>query len=61
VPKLRRTAGPVGLALTAFDVWQRLSPRQRRLLLGQARRYAPLIAAQAVRSAHTAATSLKKR
>ena len=61
MPKLRRTAGPVGLALTAYDVWQRLSPRQRRLILGQAKRYGPLLAAQAVRSARTAAAALRPR
>jgi hypothetical protein len=55
VPKLPRSAGALGLALTAFDAWQRLSPRQRRLLLGHAKRYGPLIAAQAARSAKAVA------
>jgi hypothetical protein len=53
--------GPVGLALTAYDVWRRLPPRHRRLVLQQARRYGPLIAGQAVRSARAAAAARKKQ
>jgi hypothetical protein len=60
VPRVSR-AGPIGLAFTAYDVWRRLSPRQRRLIVGQAKRYGPLVAAQALRSARIAAASLKKR
>jgi hypothetical protein len=50
VPSLRRT-GAVGLALTAYDVWQRLSPRQRKTLLALAKRHGPRIAARALRAA----------
>ena len=60
MPKVPRNAGPIGLAVTAYDIWRRLSPRQKRLIAQQARRYGPLIAAQAVRSARAAAASLKK-
>jgi hypothetical protein len=60
VPKLPRNAGPIGLALTAYDVWKRLSPRQRRLIAKQAKKYGPQIAAQALRSARAAKTSLRK-
>jgi hypothetical protein len=58
VPRLRRT-GTVGLAFTAYDVWRRMSPTQRRMVVGFARRYGPLIAAQAARSARAAATKRK--
>jgi hypothetical protein len=51
VPKLIRSAGPIGLAISAYDVWRRLSPRQRKLLVRGAKRYGPLIAAEAMRSA----------
>jgi hypothetical protein len=60
VPKLPRNAGPIGLAFTAYDVWKRLSPRQRRLIAKQAKKYGPQIAAQALRSARAAKTSLRK-
>jgi hypothetical protein len=55
VPKLSRTGGAVGLALTAVDIWQRLSPRQRRALLVHAKRYGPVVGAYALRTAKTAA------
>jgi hypothetical protein len=55
VPKLRRMGGAVGLAFTAYDAWKRLSPRQRKAVVKYARRYGPLIAAQAARSAKAAA------
>jgi hypothetical protein len=61
VPKVGRSAGPIGLALTAYDVWRRLSPRQRRLVARQVRRYGPVIAAQAARSARAAAASLRAK
>ncbi len=60
MPRVSRV-GPIGLAVTAYDVWRRLSPRQKRLLLNQARRYGPVIAAQALRSTRAAAATLKKR
>jgi hypothetical protein len=56
-----RRAGPVGLALTAYDVWKRLSPRQRQLVLKQAKRYGPIVAAQALRSARAMASPRKRR
>jgi hypothetical protein len=56
VPKLRRTPGAIGLALTAYDLWRRLPPEHRRLVMTNAKRYGPAIAAAAVRSARTAAT-----
>jgi TRAP-type C4-dicarboxylate transport system substrate-binding protein len=61
VPKLPTRAGPIGLALTAVDVWRRLSPRQRRLIVRQAQKYGPRVAEQAARSARTAAASLRAR
>ena len=53
--RVPRQAGPIGLALTAYDVWRRLSPRQRRLIVRQAQKYGPAVAAQAIRSARRAA------
>jgi hypothetical protein len=61
VPRLRRTGSAVGLAFAAYDVWLRLSPRQRRALLAYARRYGPLIAAKAAQSAKGAAASRARK
>jgi hypothetical protein len=41
MPKLMRRAGPLGVALTAYDLWKRLPQNQRKALVGQARRYGP--------------------
>jgi hypothetical protein len=38
----------MGLALTAFEVWRRLPPAQRRMLLEGARKQAPKAAAAAL-------------
>ena len=47
VPRVRRP-GAMGLALTAFEVWRRLPPAQRRMILDSARKQAPRAAAAAV-------------
>ncbi len=61
MPRVPRGAGPIGLAISAYDVWRRLSPGQRKLVVAQVKRHGPKIAAQALRSARAAADSLKKR
>jgi hypothetical protein len=61
VPRVPRGAGPIGLALSAYDVWRRLSPRQKKLVMEQVKRHGPKIAGQAVRSARAAAEAMKKR
>jgi hypothetical protein len=43
-----RRIGPVGVALTLWDVWRRLPPKQRRWMMQQARTHGPRIAKQAV-------------
>jgi hypothetical protein len=52
VPRLTRLAtrrvGPLGLALTAWDVYRRLPPRQRRWLVQQARHHGPTLARRAM-------------
>jgi hypothetical protein len=48
MPRLRRLItrrmGPVGIALTAFDVWRRIPPRHRRRIVAETRRQLPKIA-----------------
>jgi hypothetical protein len=47
VPRLLRPrVGPLGLALTAYDVWRRLPPRQRKQVLDLARKHGPRVAAR---------------
>jgi hypothetical protein len=33
--------GPVGVAITLFDIWRRLPPKQRKLALQLARKHGP--------------------
>jgi hypothetical protein len=41
---LRRTS-PIGIAITAFELWRRLPPSQRRRVLAAARTHGPKAAA----------------
>jgi hypothetical protein len=44
-----RRPGPVGLALTALEVWRRIPPAQRRQIIDATRRHGPRAAATAIR------------
>jgi hypothetical protein len=48
VPKLplTRRLGPVGIVLTAWDIWRRLPPKQRKQILNIARKHGPKVAAK---------------
>ena len=46
--RLSRRIGPVGTALTLWDIWRRLPPRQRRWVATQARKHGPRLAKQAL-------------
>jgi hypothetical protein len=46
--RLTRRVGPIGAALTAYDIWRRLPPKQRRWLVKQARKHGPRLAKQAL-------------
>jgi hypothetical protein len=50
MPRMKLTGriGPVGTALTLFDLWRRLPPRQRRWVMKQARTHGPRLAKQAL-------------
>ena len=43
-----RRAGPIGLALTAWDIWRRIPPRHRKTIVKQARKHGPKVAARIV-------------
>ena len=49
--RMPRRAGALGLALTAYDVWRRLPPSQRRMLMESARKHGPRIASAATKKA----------
>jgi hypothetical protein len=40
--------GPVGIAITLYDVWRRLSPKQRKQVLTLARKHGPKAAAKLI-------------
>jgi hypothetical protein len=46
---LTRRAGPIGFALTAFDLWRRIPQKQRRQILAATRKHGPRVAAQVMR------------
>jgi hypothetical protein len=47
---LTRRAGPLGLALTAWDLWRRLPPRQRKQIVNIARKHGPKVAARVMQA-----------
>jgi hypothetical protein len=49
--RLSRRAGPVGIVLTAIDLWSRLTPAQRRRLLRATRKHGPKVAKAAANHA----------
>ena len=50
MPRLTRRAGTIGLALTIWDVWQRIPPRHRKQIVKHARKHGPRLAARLVQS-----------
>jgi uncharacterized membrane protein len=40
--------GAVGIAITVFDVWRRLPPKQRKLVLDMAREHGPKAASKLI-------------
>jgi hypothetical protein len=47
---LTRRAGPLGIALTAWDIWRRLPPRQRQQMLDLARKHGPRVATRVMQA-----------
>ena len=50
-PGFVRRMGPVGLFLTAYDIYRRLPPQQRRWLVAETRRVAPIVVVAVARRA----------
>jgi hypothetical protein len=57
---LTRRAGPIGIALTAWDLWRRLPPRQRKQIVNIARKHGPKVAAR-VMQARSRARAARRR
>ena len=45
----RRPTSPIGIALTLFELYRRLPPKQRRRLLDATRKHGPRVAAAALK------------
>jgi len=58
VPRARylisRRLGPLGLALTAWDIWRRIPKQHRRRIAREARKHAPTVARAVARQVRTA-------
>jgi hypothetical protein len=50
ITRLGRRAGPLSIALTAWDVWRRLPPRQRKQVLDLARKHGPTVASRVIKA-----------
>jgi hypothetical protein len=48
--RLLGRGGPVGLVLTAWDLWRRLPPKQRKQVLDLARKHGPRVAARVLQA-----------
>jgi hypothetical protein len=52
VARFRRLRGPgaIGLAMTLWDVWKRIPPKQRQRIIKHARKHGPKLAARLVKA-----------
>jgi len=60
-PRLTRRLGPVGLALTAWDIWRRLPPKQRKQVLNVARKHGPKVASRVLKASARARSRRARR
>jgi hypothetical protein len=58
---LTRRVGPLGLALTAYDLYRRLPPKQRKQVLALARKHGPTVAGHAVKAVGRVKSTRKPR
>lgn len=57
---LTRRLGPVGVVLTAWDIWRRIPKQHRRRITREARKHAPAVARAVARQVRQA-RELKRR
>ena len=61
MPKLRPRAGAFGLALSAYDVWRKLPPERRNMIVDQVRKHGPKVMREAATVARATAKQATKR
>lgn len=49
MPRFRRPTSPIGIALTLFELYRRLPPKQRKRLVAATRKHGPRLAAAALK------------
>lgn len=57
---LTRRLGPIGVVLTAWDIWRRIPKKHRRRIAREARKHAPTVARTVARQVRQA-RELKRR
>ena len=60
MPRLTKRLGPVGIALTAWDIWRRLPPTQRKQILNAARKHGPQVASRVAQAGRARAQRRKR-
>jgi hypothetical protein len=60
MPRLTKRLGPVGIALTAWDIWRRLPPTQRKQILNAARKHGPKVASRVAQAGRARAQRRKR-
>ena len=58
--RLTRGVGPISIALTAWDIWRRLPPRQRKQILNIARKHGPKVAAKVMQASARARAARRR-
>jgi hypothetical protein len=61
VPRLRPRVGPIGIALTTWDIYRRLSPKQRRQVQELVVKHGPRLATSAAKAAAIASAKATAR
>jgi hypothetical protein len=65
VPRVRylvtRRLGPIGVVLTAWDIWRRIPKRHRKRIAREARKHAPTVARTVARQVRLAREARRKR
>jgi hypothetical protein len=56
----RLRPGPVGIAITLWDVWRRLPPKQRKQVLALARKHGPQAASKLIQMQRAARATRRR-
>jgi hypothetical protein len=54
-------AGPIGVALTAYDIWRRIPKQHRKTIVRQTRRHGPKVAAAVIAYSKRRAATRRNR